>query len=442
MSKTSLYACRREGVELFLDGGQNFLKNTGNGQAYKISPETAYVLASCDGMSDFYSPAFLPIHRSVLDRLLRIGLAFRCPRGFSGREPDIDGAHWAITGRCNMRCRHCYMGAPVGQMELEMPQMLKILDALCTAGVNSVELTGGEPFLRRDLPELLEEIRKRGITVSDIYTNATLITDETISLLRAVEDQPTIHVSFDGTHVHDRMRGVHGAEEMTLNGVKKLISAGFTVEAATSVDENTLPELMNTYETMCMLGVSAWGVGRPVAAGCARSMERLPNAPFAIACEDLLSRWQSDGKPFTLGLEAFYSERVPFEGKLELLPFAPELFACESCRRYPHIDCHGVLMPCALYAETSYASSFPVLWESDWWEAWHNPALRQVMDLSKGDVLEHQQECISCQHLDQCRTGCRANAQLCGNGLTGRDEIICSLFQNGYKDRFELLGGK
>ena len=175
-------------------------------------PAERFVYAMCDGTTDLSSPVFLPAHRSALARLLKRGVVRRCPKGFQGTQPDIDGVLFSITGRCNMRCRHCYMGAPEGQGELSLDNMQRILDALCASGATQISLTGGEPLMRTDLMELIDSILARGMAIPDIFTNATLIDDAFVAELAARGLDPIFHVSFDGVDRHDVMRGVPGAE--------------------------------------------------------------------------------------------------------------------------------------------------------------------------------------------------------------------------------------
>ncbi|MDD3213472.1 MAG: radical SAM protein [Eubacteriales bacterium] len=403
--------------------------------------DAQYVLSCCDGRHDFASPAFLPRHRAALGQLMRMGAAMRCPRGFSGDKPAIEGALWAVTGRCNMKCRHCYMGAPEGQSELSFEAMERIVNALCEGGATSVELTGGEPFMRDDLFKLIGLLGENGIEVTDIFTNATLIRDETIARIAEAGIKPCFHVSFDGVGAHDTMRGVPGAEKRAMRGMRRLIEAGHTVFATTSVERNTLPSLPATYDAMRSLGVHAWGLGRPMSVGCAKNMVRLDDASFARACEEILRLWQSEGKPFTLGLEAFYSETISDGARRETPPFHPGLYACENCRVYPHITHKGELMPCPCYADTEYGGRFGNLVRDGWIAAWQNPTLRRVMDITKAEVLAVNPECADCEYLAECRTGCRVSALLAGNGLTGQDEIVCGLFRSGIKTRFSAMGG-
>lgn len=411
-------------------------------KAIDLSGDAIYVLSMCDGLHDFFSPAFLPRHRAALGQLMRLGAVWRCPRGFTGDAPVIEGALWAVTGRCNMRCRHCYMGAPEGQSELPLPAMVRIVRALCDGGAASVQLTGGEPFMRGDLFELIERIAENGISVTDIYTNATLVDGAVIARIADAGIRPRFHVSYDGVGTHDIMRGVPGAEARTLSGMRALVEAGYPVIVTTSVDMNTLPALPATYDCLRALGVHAWGLGRPMAAGCAKHMIRLDDERFARACEDILVRWQRDQKPLTLGLEAFFSEATTPDMRHEIPAFDPGLFACESCRHHPHITNEGDLMPCPCYADSAYRGQFGNLARMGWKDAWENRTLRLVMDVTKADVLDANPECAACEFLSECRTGCRVGALLAGNGLKGRDENVCRMFKSGLKARFSSIGGR
>lgn len=84
-----------------------------------------------------------------------------------------------LTEKCNQKCFHCYnhwrYSEEIGKNELNEQDFLLIIKKLVVAGINSITLTGGEPFLRPDLLfSILECCNKNNIKVS-INSNATLI---------------------------------------------------------------------------------------------------------------------------------------------------------------------------------------------------------------------------------------------------------------------------
>ena len=416
--------------------------NPSGEKTYALSEDELYVFSMCDGTHDFSSFAFLPQHRSALMRLARMGAVWFCPKGCPLDAPQIQSILWSVTGKCNMGCRHCYMSAPEGQNELPLTDMERIADAMCAGGVTQVQFTGGEPLMRSDLFALYDILAVRGISLAAIYTNATLVNKQFLDHLREAGISPRFFVSFDGYGTHDTMRGIAGAQDMALSGIRSLVDAGYKVTVTTTVDEGTLPSLAATYDVMRSLGVDAWGMARPLAAGCAKGLSRVGDQRLADECENILAMWQRDGEPFTLALEAFFSQTVPPKPPREKPPFSPRQFACECCQARLYVTQDGVLMPCACYEDTEYNAQFPNLTKAGWAEAWQNPALQHIRGVTIADVLQDNPDCAACEYLQECAMGCRMNSILAGNGLTGRDEMVCGLLQSGLKAHFTSIGGK
>ena len=332
---------------------------TSTEKTYALSEDERYVFSMCDGNHDFNSYAFLPRHRAALRRLLGLGAVWVCPKGFASDTPMIQSVLWAVTGKCNMQCRHCYMGAPNGRSELPFAAMERIADALCAGGVTQVQLTGGEPLMRRDLFSLWDCLSDRGIAVSGIYTNAALVNEQFLRQVREAGCSPRFFVSFDGIGTHDAMRGVPGAQESTLSGIRSLVDSGYKVTVTTTIDEGTLPSLVATYDVMHALHVDAWGMARPLMAGCGKNLARVDDRRVADACGKILAMWQRDGEPFTIALEAFFSRSIPPKPPSQKPPFSPLGFACECCQSRLYVSQEGVLMPCACYEDTEYYGQFP-----------------------------------------------------------------------------------
>ena len=131
-------------------------------------------------------------------------------------------AQWSITGKCNYRCRHCFMYAPDAVMgEPTYEQCRKIMDELEECGIDKVSLTGGEPLVRRDFWKLVDELRDRGIGITAVYTNGKLLDDAFFRELDARKMHPAFQTSFDGVGWHDWLRGIPGAETAALDAFRR-----------------------------------------------------------------------------------------------------------------------------------------------------------------------------------------------------------------------------
>ncbi len=130
-------------------------------------------------------------------------------------EPDHLLLQWHITDQCNLRCRHCYQ-EDYKESGPEFQHLLGILDQyeilLSSLGGSGrgtrgqINITGGEPFVRNDFLQLLQEIRGRGIPFA-ILTNGTLIDRDMARFLKALAPR-FIQLSLEGAQErHDAIRG-------------------------------------------------------------------------------------------------------------------------------------------------------------------------------------------------------------------------------------------
>ncbi|MEM2995063.1 MAG: radical SAM protein [Candidatus Bathyarchaeia archaeon] len=154
---------------------------------------------------------------------------------------------WNFTYQCNLRCKHCYEDAGAKKkMELstdEAKQALDILSKIAGVGLPALSFSGGEPLARRDFFELLAYAKKR-IGYVSLASNGTLITKDNAKRLRDV-GVDYVEISVDGAtpQVHDDFRGIPGAFEKTLEGVKNCVEEGIDTCIATVLHRDNFSEL-------------------------------------------------------------------------------------------------------------------------------------------------------------------------------------------------------
>ncbi len=143
-----------------------------------------------------------------------------------------------ITARCNLNCRHCYVNRPAGdsearQVELSREEIGRFADEAVKLGALWCTITGGEPLLRPDFPEIYLDLKRKGLLVS-LYTNATLIRNEHAQLFRRYPPRD-IEVTLYGASpaVYEAVTRVPGSFDASLRGVERLKLAGipFRVKA-------------------------------------------------------------------------------------------------------------------------------------------------------------------------------------------------------------------
>jgi len=139
------------------------------------------------------------------------------------RRPE--GVTFELTYGCNFRCVHCYN--PTHRVlpdELTTREVVTILDQIADFGMLSVTFTGGEPFIRPDIVEIVRHAHARGL-VLQFLTNATRITPSIADFLQEVRVN-RINVSIYGATeaTYERMTGVRGSYALFHQGLACLIS--------------------------------------------------------------------------------------------------------------------------------------------------------------------------------------------------------------------------
>ncbi|MEK7826060.1 MAG: GTP 3',8-cyclase MoaA [Nitrospirota bacterium] len=147
--------------------------------------------------------------------------------GFSRR---IDYIRVSITDRCNLRCLYCMPkeGMPFKERSelLTFEEIERVVNAFVMAGVSRVRITGGEPLVRKGLPDLVRAVsRLDGVKDLSMTTNAGLLERFAKDLKRA--GLRRINISLDSLR-HDRFREITRGGELStvLSGIDKALDVG------------------------------------------------------------------------------------------------------------------------------------------------------------------------------------------------------------------------
>ena len=149
------------------------------------------------------------------------------PKKASERRPIVV---WNITRECNLKCVHCYNDSGVAKEcnDATTGEAKAVLDDLADYGVPSVLFSGGEPLMRPDLFELMQYAADKGLRVV-ISTNGTLIKDEEAKKIKHI-GVSYVGISLDGIgEINDKFRGVDGAFERAVRGIKACQAAGVRI---------------------------------------------------------------------------------------------------------------------------------------------------------------------------------------------------------------------
>lgn len=191
------------------------------------------------------------LNRQTSIRLFRAYLKQKIGR------PDPLILVWDVTYYCNLRCYFCDLKEVHRDRldkQLSLEQAKKVIDHVAEADVVTISITGGEPLLRKDLEDIAEYARNKGLLPA-LATNGTLITkDRAKRLSKAFHN---ITISIDGLEeTHDKIRGVPGTYRKMLKGLKNLIDChGCMVGTNFVINEQNYNEFLEIFNMVRQTGI-------------------------------------------------------------------------------------------------------------------------------------------------------------------------------------------
>jgi len=236
--------------------------NMASDELYELDSDAFEFMKECAGLDGGRSD-----ETSFTDFCMAEGL-LACRRGkkkkIPSRQSPVPSLRYLelqVTDRCNLRCRHCYIGMGAGQ-EIGLEKVVHIMDEFEEMQGLRLLLTGGEPLLYSRFDELNE--RLPGYEFRTIlFTNGLLLTDRVLERLNVHE----IQVSIDGLRdAHDFIRG-RGSYDRTMMAVDRAMARGFHVSVSTMIHRANLDDFDEMERMFVRMGIREWSVDVPCPAG-------------------------------------------------------------------------------------------------------------------------------------------------------------------------------
>jgi radical SAM protein with 4Fe4S-binding SPASM domain len=183
-------------------------------------------------------------------------------------DPSLRYLEFQLTDRCNLRCRHCYIGEglhwPKGHLRQDLPYeaILEILKEFEEIHGLRLLLSGGEPLLHPHFWEINEVLRDYAFR-SVLLSNGALITKDSAKKLRVHE----VQISLDGMQEgHEAIRG-EGTFTKALSAIDHLQEAEINVSIATMIHRENLTEFDPLASLIQSRNIREWNVDLPCIAG-------------------------------------------------------------------------------------------------------------------------------------------------------------------------------
>lgn len=415
-----------------------------------LQREMFEAISLCNGRIDLDVPLVSDEVRKHIPELLEKGFIEQCQKGGSiapeqeyRRYPSryISIAHWSITGKCNYLCKHCFLSAPNAEHgELPHDTIMDIIRQLAECGVMNVSITGGEPLIRSDFFEIIDELLKNGIHITQIYSNGWLVNEKLLKELDKRGIHPEFNMSYDAPGWHDWMRGVEGAEKAVDRAFSLCREYGFPTGAEMCIHELNKHLLRETVNHLAELGCSSLKIC-PVSNEGEWKKHNYKTISSDEAMQlylDYIPRYYEDGMPLRLQLGGLF-QAVPAEPDHFSIPSAksncsPETTClCGHARNVLYISPESRALPCMPISSMDVQEKFPLITETGLANCLNDSFYMDFIDSRVSKFLELHDECRKCEYMPYCMGGCRASALSFHEGdLMAIDDAVCDLFKKGW----------
>lgn len=323
--------------------------------------------------------------------------------------PVLERVFFEITNACNLNCNHCYMSASYKARkvdEISLEKIREIIEEADRIGVYRMDFTGGEIFTRNDIIDILR-LASEHYMITNLFTNATLITEELIEKITALRNIRTIFVSLDDIieEEHDKFRGVPGAFANTIKSIRALKKTDIKVVANITISPRNLSHIeeiinfcLNDLQIECRTAPILY-VGR------GKCFEE--NGLSLDQIKEAMDITLRNKSRFVSGF---------CEDESDMRSIVP---GCGVGHKMIYIRSNGEICLCPTLSSRE-AKEFEVgnIYHDDLQKVWNENEELIIFRNSTCSVSD-------CEHMTICRGGCRSRAFLNSGHLNGIDPIVC-----------------
>ncbi len=325
-----------------------------------------------------------------------------------------------VTSKCNLKCKHCFNNS--GKMttdELSYSSISNVIDELYNVGVFLIKVTGGEPFERNDILDILKLIDSRSIKFI-VYTNATNLSREIVLELSMFKNLNKVRVSLDGSkETNDKIRG-KGTYRLVLESLKILLSFNVPCEINFTITPENYMQLDDIIKDLKNNNINIKiNVGMVKISGRAREQNNKYyfEKENTMQCINALKRQMHN----STNILPFY-ELTPIYYKL----FGSS-FGCPAARLTATIKSNGNVFACGLFANYNNLLCGNILTDR-FLHIWNNTNMNFMRNLPQNE------SCIRCEFYKNICTGaCRGNALNYYHDVCGED-INCNFYKVNYNE--------
>ena len=309
---------------------------------------------------------------------------------------------WEVTKYCNYKCKHCCASADLidTKDELTTKQSKNILKQLKDFGVEEIYFSGGEPFSRKDILDILRTARQYDITCN-ISTNGSFLTDEMATELSKLKINK-VHISLD-SNVEKDFNEFRGGNyfEPTINAIKLLKKHNIYVRVGTVIWKKNYEALEDMIKYLCDLNVDEMVFNWLVQVGRLKDNKDV--------CVDI--------KYFDETIEKIHEYQEKYKNKIDISMHRNEKFensdiVCPAGETFFYINPQGYVSPCSWIKkmDKKYTSK----------QSLKNTTFQEIIDSDEIQIFNK----LKYERIKKYGTGCLAICMERNNTYFSKDPLL------------------
>ena len=302
-----------------------------------------------------------------------------------------------VTSRCNALCDHCGSRCTSDKQDELSPEVFKkvLSDVAKNFGTKTIMLniTGGEPLIRKDLFDITEYTDKLGFKWG-LVTNGMLITDDVINKMRETH-MSTITISLDGMKkTHEEFRHVPGSFDKIISAIEKLKKANFAehIQVTFIATKKNISELPEVYRLLSMLGIDSFRISGIDPIGRAKDNENL-----MLSQEDYFFLFDFMKKHQTSSLPVVWSCTHYFGNTESSLDPTGKKFVCNTGIHIASVLSNGDIFGCPNIPRRKELIQGNVL-KDDFCEVWNTK-----FQFYRNPNRTRAKQCENCKYWKYCK---------------------------------------
>ena len=321
---------------------------------------------------------------------------------------------WNITNKCNLYCRHCISNYFKSQEEkiLNADLIDKLIEEMNTNCLERLQISGGEPLCSPYFNYILERTLRTNICI-DIFTNATLITEEHHKLFNNyIKQKPnmlTFHISVDGDQdSHNYLRQNDTAYQRTKYNIEKILKYNGIVNIETIIHSKNLDLLEKYINILIEMHIQYVYMHPAFHLGNNEKIQEqdLSIDQRTIVFQKMMKLKNKYKEEITINYADPYFPISPhfIKNILHLLPEVPVLkdvyspINCVAGLEKMFINCEGEIYPCLLYNKMArdYCGNIS---NTSLANAWKSTG----MDHIRRPIYDSDLPCFNCRYSMYCK---------------------------------------